>query len=88
MARPRKGKSGIDYNVKGFRELRNLPAARAELIRLAYEMQSSLGGDEYKVTDLVLEENRAAVSILATGKARMQNNKNHTLLKELIRRAQ
>lgn len=90
MARGRKGKEGIDWNLDAFHELRNTPAARDALLTIAGEMHSALGGDEagYKLTSLVLEENRAAVSILATGKATIQNRRNHTLLKELIRRAQ
>ena len=87
MAKPRKGKNGLDFNRASFKILRNLPSAQRELVRLAYDMKRNLGED-YKVTELHLEENRAAVSILATGKATIQNRRNHTLLKELIRRAQ
>lgn len=67
------------------RELRNQPKVRADLMRRAKNVAAAAGGEEmgFKITDLVLEENRAAVSVIAFGKARAFNNKYHSLLKGL-----
>lgn len=69
------------------REIRQLPAVRAELVRRANLIadRASEGGrvSGYKVTDLVLEEPRGAASVMATGHARYHNRKYNALVKAL-----
>lgn len=89
MAQRRRGR--LKFNMGAFDELKNSPEARAALMDIATDMARDLNQgqeqDWYIVTDLVLEDPRAAVSVLATGKGAVRNYKNHTLLKELMRRA-
>lgn len=77
----------LRFNKDAFRQLLSDPAVRADLMARAERVQreASENGavDGYIVTDLVLEETRAAVSIMATGHAHNHNRKNHALLKAL-----
>lgn len=76
-------------NLQGFKELRTSPQAHRALVEMAEGVQRDASGGGkvpgYKVTDLVLEEPRAAVSVMATGHAARHNRKNHTLVAALIR---
>lgn len=49
------------------------------------QVAEAAGGEAkgYKVTDLVLEDPRAAVSVMATGHAANSNRKHHTLIRAL-----
>lgn len=68
-------------------DLRKDPALLDDLKKRAERVAdaASDGGrvEGYIVTPLVLEESRAAVSVMATGHARNHNNKHHTLLRHL-----
>lgn len=72
-------------NRKGLQELRKQPGVRADLMRRAKAVAAAAGGEDkgYKVTDLVLEDPRAAVSVMATGHAHRENRKRNTLVKGL-----
>lgn len=80
--------SGFKINEKGFRQLRNSPEARRAVNDIAKRIQAeaSRGGtvEGYKFTELVLEDNRAAASVMATGHARNDNRKRHALVTALI----
>ena len=58
-------------NRKGLQELRKQPAVRADLMRRARAVAEAAGGEEkgYIPTDLVLEDPRAAASVMATASA-------------------
>ena len=72
-------------NRKGLQELRNQPAVRADLMRRAKAVAEAAGGEDkgYMVTDLVLEDPRAAASVMATGHAHWENRKRNTLIRAL-----
>lgn len=72
-------------NRKGLQELRKQPAVRADLMRRARAVAEAAGGEDkgYMVTDLVLEDPRAAASVMATGRAHWENRKRNTLIKAL-----
>jgi hypothetical protein len=80
-------KSKVKYSRASLTKLRKAPKLRADLLRRANAVatQASENGrvSGYKVTDLVLEEPRAAVSVMATGHARNHNAKTMALLKSL-----
>lgn len=80
-------KRGVKFNQKGFEALRKQPKVRADLKRRAEAIakQASENGrvEGYMVTELVLEDPRAAVSVMATGHARAHNQKHHALLRSL-----
>lgn len=67
------------------KELRNEPKMTAFLLKKARQIAADAGGEDmgYMVTDLVLEEPRSAVSVMATGHASHHNRKYHTLLRAL-----
>lgn len=75
----------LKLNIKGFEKVRTSPKVRDDLIKRAKRVAAAAGGEEkgFKVTDLVLERNRAAVSVLATGHALHSNKKHHSLLRGL-----
>ena len=59
----------IKFNPAGFEALRQDHRVRADLVARAEKIAGEAGkigsGTEYKVTDLVLEDPRAAVSVMA-----------------------
>lgn len=70
------------------REIRQMPAVREDLMRRANLIadRASEGGrvDGYKVTDLLLEDPRGAVSVMAAGQhARSHNRKRNALVRSL-----
>ncbi len=75
----------IKFNKKAFEQLRKSHGVRDDLLRRARNVARAAGGEDmgYKVTPLSLEDPRGAVSIMATGKARMHNRKHHSLLRAL-----
>ena len=77
----------LEFKPKGLGELVNLPEVRSFLTEgakcIQREASENGAGEGYVATDLVLEETRAAVSIMATGHAHNHNRKNHSLLKAL-----
>lgn len=75
----------LKFNRGVFEQIRNLPEVRADLKRRADKIATSAGGEAmgYKVTELVLEDPRGAVSVMATGHAHFHNRKNHALLRAL-----
>lgn len=79
--------NGLRFNNEMFRNIRNLPEVRAEVMKRAEAIAAKASNNGeikgYKVTDLVLEESRAAVSVMATGHAHHDNRKNNTLIRAL-----
>ena len=77
----------IKWNAEGFEKLRKAPQHRKLAHELAVEIArtASENGrvDGYVVTDLLLEDPRGAVSVMATGHAGNHNRKTHALLKGL-----
>lgn len=75
----------LKFNQKAFEELRKSPGVVADLKRRAENIAEAAGGEAmgYKVTELVLEDPRGAVSVMATGHAHYHNRKHHALLKAL-----
>lgn len=79
-------KRRVKFNAKAFEELRKSPKVVADLKRRAENVASAAAGGEamgYKVTELVLEDPRGAVSVMATGHAHFHNRKHHSLLRAL-----
>lgn len=80
-------KSKVTFNKKGFEALRKQPGVRKDLMRraqaVAEEASDSGRVTGYKVTDLVLEDPRGAVSVMATGHARKHNRKHNALIRAL-----
>lgn len=78
-------KRGLKYKKDVFEQIRKLPAVRADLKRRAEAIAKEAGGEDmgYKVTELVLEDPRGAVSVMATGHARNHNQKHHSLVRAL-----
>lgn len=77
--------SKVKFNRKGFEQLRHQPKVKADLLRRAKALAEKAGGQGmgYKVTDLVLEDPRGAVSVMATGHAAYHNRKHNSLVKAL-----
>lgn len=75
----------LKFNQKAFEELRKSPGVVADLKRRAERIAAAAGGEGmgYKVTELVLEDPRGAVSLMATGHAHFHNRKHHALLRAL-----
>ena len=75
----------LKFNQKAFEELRKSPGVVADLERRAERIAASAGGEGmgYKVTELVLEGPRGAVSVMATGHAHFHNRRHHALLRAL-----
>lgn len=77
----------LKYRKGAFRELRQQPKIRRDLVRRAELIaeRASRGGevDGYLVTDLLREDPRAAASVMATGPARTHNRKHHTLIRSI-----
>lgn len=78
-------KSRSKFNEEAFRKLRQDPKVRADLLERARKLAAAAGGEAmgYKVTELVLEDPRGAVSVMATGHAHFHNRKHHALLRNL-----
>ena len=78
-------KSGIKFNPKGFEQLRHDPRVEQYLLAMAKRIAAAAGGESmgFKVTELVLEDPRSAVSVMATGHAAAHNRKHHSLLRAL-----
>jgi hypothetical protein len=78
-------KNNLKVNQDAIRAILNDPAVGRDLVRRAENVAAAAGGEDsgYMVTDLVLEESRAAVSVMATGKAHFHNRKHHSLLRGL-----
>ena len=84
---PKANQFKIKFNPKAFEQIRNLPEVRADLQRRARNIAEAASEngrvDGYQVTELVLEESRGAVSVMATDHAHNHNRKTHALLKAL-----
>lgn len=80
-----KSTAKIKWNREGFRQLRQSPGVKADLMARARRVAAAAGGEGmgYMVTDLVLEEPRGAVSVMATGKAIYHNRKHNSLIRAL-----
>lgn len=80
-------RQGLKWNRKALEQLRNTRECRELLRSLALEVQAQASDHGrvagYKVTELVMEDPRAAVSVMATGHARLHNRKHHALIKAL-----
>lgn len=80
-------KNGLKWNRKALEQIRNTRESRAYSKELAGDVARAASGggavSGYKVTDLVLEDPRSAVSVMATGHARNHNRKHHALVKAL-----
>lgn len=75
----------VKWNKEAFRQIRNSPGVKRDLMDRAKRIQTSAGGESigYKVTDLVLEKPRGAVSVMATGAAVRDNRKHNSLIRSL-----
>ena len=75
----------IKWNNEGFRQLRQSPGVKADLMARARRVAASAGGEGmgYMVTDLILEDPRGAVSVMATGHAVNHNRKHNSLIRAL-----
>lgn len=80
-------KNQLKLNKDAFRVLRKHPKVRADLKRRAQAIaaEASKNGQVsgYKVTELLLEDPRGAVSVMATGHARAHDRKHNSLIKAL-----
>ena len=72
----------LKLNLKGFKDIRTSPKVRDELLKRARRVSSAAGGEGmgFKVTELVLERNRAAVSVMATAR---NSRMHHALIRAL-----
>lgn len=75
----------LEFDPKMLQEIRTDYRVRADLVKRAKRIAEAAGGEDmgYKVTDLVLEEPRAAASVMATGKAHFHNRKHAALIRSL-----
>lgn len=73
------------FNTQGMQDLRKDPALRADMVARMRRFAQACGGEAkgYKVTDLVLEDPRGAVSVMATGHAAYSDRKHNTLVRNL-----
>lgn len=82
-----KARVKLKFKKHAFGEILKSHGVREELKKRADRVAKSasdngrVGG--YMVTELVLEKNRSAVSVMATGHARFHNRKHHALLRAL-----
>lgn len=82
-------KNKLSLNKKGFEAIRKTPAVRENLrrrgnaIAKAASKMGKGGVSGYKVTELVLEDPRGAVSVMATGHAHRHNRKHNALIRAL-----
>jgi hypothetical protein len=75
----------IKLNSAAFKALRNDKAVKADLLARAKRIQQAAGGEGegYILRVNYGRENRAGVTVLATGKAHWSNRKHQTLLRSL-----
>lgn len=75
----------LKFDPKMLQEIRTDYRVRADLVKRAERIAEAAGGEDmgYKVTDLVLEDPRAAASVMATGKAHFHNRKHAALIRSL-----
>lgn len=77
----------IKFHRRGFEELRQDPAIKRDLLARAERIKAaaSNGGqvEGYVVTDLVREDPRGAVSVMATGHAARSNRRHNSLIRAL-----
>ena len=100
MAKPKKGLVFNKEGFKELRNLPEVREYVGELARYVGDAASDAGGGDlhvfdegpaddddngYQVTDLVLEDSRAAFSVMAVGKAHHENREKSTLLKGVSR---
>lgn len=82
-----RSKNGVKFNMKGFEQLRKQPKVREFLKELGEEVQADASEngrvEGYMLTELLLEDPRGAVSVMATGHARRHNNKTFALIRAL-----
>mgnify|MGYP006962143490 CR=1 FL=1 len=78
-------KARVKWNKEVFRQIRNSPGIKRDLMERAKRIQDAAGGEGmgYKVTNLVLEKPRGAVSVMATGRAVRDNRKHNSLIRSL-----
>lgn len=78
-------KTRLKFKKGALEALRNDHRARAFALKKAQELAEAAGGEDmgYVVTDRVLQDPRAAASVMATGHARFHNRKHHSLLRGL-----
>lgn len=77
----------LKFKKGALQKIRKDHRVTAELVKMAKQVAQDAGGEDmgYMVTDLVLEDPRSAVSVMATGHAHFHNRKHHALLKALSR---
>lgn len=77
----------LKFNKKAFEDIRHDPKAKRDLLDRAERIKdgASQGGrvEGYIVTDLVLEDPRGAVSVMATGHAARHTRKHNALIRNL-----
>lgn len=80
-------KNQLKLNKDAFRALRKRPKVRADLKRRAQAIAAAASKNGkvsgYRVTELLLEDPRGAVSVMATGHARAHDRKHNSLIKAL-----
>lgn len=85
MAQP--NRFTLKFNRQGFEDLRQDPLVKKDLLDRAERIKeaASRGGEVegYIVTDLVLEDPRGAVSVMATGHAKYSNRRHNSLIRNL-----
>ena len=81
----KRNKFTLKFKPGALEELRQDHAVRADVVKRAEKIAEAAGGEEmgYKVTDLVLEDPRAAASVMATGRAHFHNRKHAALIRSL-----
>src|SRR5699024_12546054 len=77
----------LKWKRGALKKLRHDPRIAQFLLKKADQIAADAGGKDigYMVTNLVLEEPRTAVSVMATGHASNHNRKYHSLLREIGR---
>lgn len=78
-------KTKLKWKRGALKKIRHDPRMAQFLLKKADQIAADAGGKEigYMVTNLVLEEPRTAVSVMATGHASNHNRKYHSLLRAL-----
>lgn len=80
-------KRKLQFNPEAFEKILKAPGVREDLKRRADAIAKGASDngrvDGYMVTELLLEDPRGAVSVMATGHARNHNAKTMALLKNM-----